>query len=66
MDSVTQSILSQLQASFGVTIRRIEADDQVTLIARASDGETWRATAEDEYRAACALAELMGFELMDG
>lgn len=66
MDSVTQTILRQLRATFGVSIRRIDDEDKVTLVARASNGEQWRATAEDDYRAACALAELLGFDLMDG
>lgn len=36
------------------------------LSARDNDGRQWTAKHQDYYRAACLLAELLGFELEDG
>ena len=36
------------------------------LTAVSKTGERWTARHDDHYKAACGLAELMGFELEDG
>lgn len=69
MESLTRTILRQLQASYGVSviIRTDEETERVSMTARTEDGASeWKAEGEDDYSAACSLAEAMGFDLMDG
>jgi hypothetical protein len=66
------AILDTLRLSLRVTIDQAELTDPVTgkrtwlLRVQASNGERWSARGCDRYETACALAELMGFELDDG
>jgi hypothetical protein len=65
-------VLDQLRRSFCVSIGEVSLTrDGVGHVWRlsaadAESGQTWAAEDEDYYRAACMLAELMGFELEDG
>ena len=70
--SAAMALLRQLQASFLVHLGEVryydrEAQEQLwVLTATDHEGEQWTARHADYYKAACMLAELMGFELDDG
>lgn len=72
METMTRVLLRQLESSFGVSItgarRQLDSGEESwTLEATSADtNRRWRGTAPDEYQAACALAEALGFELNDG
>lgn len=69
---VAAALLRQLQATFKVRVAEEPYHDTKTglemwmLTATSESGEVWTARHEDRYKAACGLAELMGFELEDG
>jgi hypothetical protein len=70
--SAASALLRQLQASFHVHLGEVqyfdyEAGARLWLLSAADNsGVRWVAKHEDYYKAACMLAELMGFELEDG
>jgi hypothetical protein len=62
-------VLNQLRRAFGVTITEAGVGNLTILEAKhPSTGERWQVQVEgdDDYAAACRLAELMGFELDKG
>ena len=70
--TVATALLRQLQATFDVRLVEVQYPDSKAgretwkITATSGTGETWTSRHEDRYKAACGLAELMGFELEVG
>ena len=68
---LASTILDTIRDSLGLHVGFVQwmNDDGVLLWvcdARDNDGQRWVSKHEDFYKAACGLAELVGFELEDG
>gem|GEM_PF-6403142 len=64
-------LLDTMRMSLRVSIGHIQFTDAAgrvvwRITARAEDGQAWTGEHEDYYQAALLLAELTGFDVMDG
>lgn len=63
MASVAAVILNELREGWGLHIEEAQAGTQWVIVGVARTGETWIIHHDDRYRAACALAQMLGVDL---
>lgn len=63
--SVTATIIRHIEG-LGYTVEVGTFGYRIRMVATGPDGQRYVVNADDEYQAACELAQLVGIELEDG